>query len=52
MTDAVTPAYKTLEDAIGGTPLVRLQRLPGAASAAPRQRRSWASSRATTRPAR
>jgi S-sulfo-L-cysteine synthase (O-acetyl-L-serine-dependent) len=23
------PAYKTLEDAIGGTPLVRLQRLPG-----------------------
>jgi cysteine synthase B len=24
------PAYKTLEDAIGGTPLVRLQRLPGA----------------------
>lgn len=25
------PAYKTLEDAIGGTPLVRLQRLPGAA---------------------
>ncbi len=27
-----TPAtYKTLEDAIGGTPLVRLQRLPGAA---------------------
>jgi cysteine synthase B len=28
------PAYKTLEDAIGGTPLVRLQRLPGAAGAA------------------
>jgi S-sulfo-L-cysteine synthase (O-acetyl-L-serine-dependent) len=27
----MTPAYKTLEDAIGGTPLVRLQRLPGAA---------------------
>ena len=26
-----SPAYKTLEDAIGGTPLVRLQRLPGAA---------------------
>src|SRR5687768_4343983 len=25
------PVYKTLEDAIGGTPLVRLQRLPGAA---------------------
>lgn len=24
------PAYKTLEDAIGATPLVRLQRLPGA----------------------
>ena len=24
------PSYKTLEDAIGGTPLVRLQRLPGA----------------------
>jgi len=23
------PSYKTLEDAIGGTPLVRLQRLPG-----------------------
>lgn len=32
-----TPAdrsYKTLEDAIGGTPLVRLQRVPGADSAA------------------
>jgi S-sulfo-L-cysteine synthase (O-acetyl-L-serine-dependent) len=28
------PDYKTLEDAIGGTPLVRLQRLPGAAVAA------------------
>ncbi|HLL12056.1 MAG TPA: cysteine synthase CysM [Rubrivivax sp.] len=27
-------AYKTLEDAIGATPLVRLQRLPGAAGAA------------------
>ena len=27
-------AYKTLEDAIGGTPLVQLQRLPGAAVAA------------------
>jgi cysteine synthase B len=25
------PAYKTLEDFVGGTPLVRLQRLPGAA---------------------
>ncbi|HEV8315673.1 MAG TPA: pyridoxal-phosphate dependent enzyme, partial [Burkholderiaceae bacterium] len=24
------PHYKTLEDTIGGTPLVRLQRLPGA----------------------
>ena len=29
----VSPVYKTLEDAIGGTPLVALQRLPGAASA-------------------
>jgi S-sulfo-L-cysteine synthase (O-acetyl-L-serine-dependent) len=28
-----TPHYKTLEDAIGRTPLVRLQRLPGADSA-------------------
>ena len=28
------PVYKTLEDAIGGTPLVALQRLPGAAGAA------------------
>jgi cysteine synthase B len=28
------PQYKTLEDAIGGTPLVRLQRLPGSAAAA------------------
>jgi cysteine synthase B len=28
------PHYKTLEDAIGGTPLVRLQRLPGSAAAA------------------
>jgi cysteine synthase B len=27
------PTYKTLEDAIGATPLVRLQRLPGAANA-------------------
>ncbi len=26
------PTYKTLEDAIGNTPLVRLQRLPGAAN--------------------
>ncbi len=26
------PTYKTLEDAIGGTPLVRLQRLPGSAN--------------------
>ncbi len=31
MNEAATPAYKTLEDAIGGTPLVQLQRLPGAA---------------------
>ncbi|GAB4119480.1 MAG: cysteine synthase CysM [Rubrivivax sp.] len=30
---AERPAYKTLEDVIGGTPLVRLQRLPGAANA-------------------
>jgi S-sulfo-L-cysteine synthase (O-acetyl-L-serine-dependent) len=28
------PAYKTLEDVIGGTPLVQLQRLPGAWGAA------------------
>ncbi|HZF78917.1 MAG TPA: cysteine synthase CysM [Rubrivivax sp.] len=28
-----SPAYKTLEDAIGATPLVRLQRLPGAGAA-------------------
>jgi S-sulfo-L-cysteine synthase (O-acetyl-L-serine-dependent) len=28
--DLDMPAYKTLEDAIGSTPLVRLQRLPGA----------------------
>ena len=28
------PAYKSLEDVIGGTPLVQLQRLPGAAVAA------------------
>ncbi|HSQ72191.1 MAG TPA: cysteine synthase CysM [Rubrivivax sp.] len=34
MKDAAPPAYKTLEDAIGGTPLVRLQRLPGDAGAA------------------
>ena len=33
MKEAAAPAYKTLEDAIGGTPLVRLQRLPGAAGA-------------------
>ncbi|MDP1647764.1 MAG: cysteine synthase CysM [Rubrivivax sp.] len=31
MNNAAAPPYKTLEDAIGGTPLVRLQRLPGAA---------------------
>jgi len=30
---AVMPEYKTIEDAIGDTPLVRLQRLPGAAQA-------------------
>jgi cysteine synthase B len=30
MSDMAAPAYKTLEDAIGNTPLVRLQRLPGA----------------------
>ncbi|MCY7316704.1 MAG: cysteine synthase CysM [Rubrivivax sp.] len=30
-TAAQTPRYKTLEDTIGGTPLVQLQRLPGAA---------------------
>ena len=30
MSDPAAPAYKTLEDAIGHTPLVRLQRLPGA----------------------
>ncbi|MDP1899870.1 MAG: cysteine synthase CysM [Rubrivivax sp.] len=34
MTHAAHPAYKTLEDAIGHTPLVRLQRLPGAWGAA------------------
>jgi len=28
------PAYKTLEDYVGGTPLVRLKRLPGAEAAA------------------
>ena len=26
------PVYKTLEDVIGATPLVQLQRLPGAAN--------------------
>jgi S-sulfo-L-cysteine synthase (O-acetyl-L-serine-dependent) len=30
MTKPAPPRYKTLEDAIGGTPLVQLQRLPGA----------------------
>ncbi len=30
---AGAPAWKTLEDAIGGTPLVRLQRVPGAVGA-------------------
>ena len=34
MRDAAEPTYKTLEDVVGGTPLVRLQRLPGAANAA------------------
>ena len=34
MTAPAAPVYKTLEDAIGGTPLVALQRLPGAAGAA------------------
>ena len=29
MTAGTAPPYKTLEDTIGGTPLVRLQRLPG-----------------------
>ena len=32
--DAAMPEYKTIEDAIGDTPLVRLQRLPGAAQRA------------------
>ena len=30
MTVSAPPAYKTLEDVIGGTPLVKLRRLPGA----------------------
>jgi len=30
MAQSAAPVYKTLEDAIGATPLVRLQRLPGA----------------------
>ncbi len=30
MAPTTPPTYQTLEDAIGGTPLVRLQRLPGA----------------------
>ena len=30
MNSPATPPYKTLQDTIGGTPLVRLQRLPGA----------------------
>ena len=33
MTSAAAPAYQTLEEAIGHTPLVRLQRVPGAAGA-------------------
>ena len=32
MSQPAAPAYKTLEDAIGATPLVRLQRLPGEAT--------------------
>ena len=31
---SAAPAYPTIEDVIGGTPLVRLQRLPGSAGAA------------------
>ena len=34
MTSAAAPAYQTLEEAIGHTPLVRLQRVPGAVGAA------------------
>ena len=34
MAESAPPAYMTLEDAIGKTPLVQLQRLPGAAGAA------------------
>ncbi len=34
MPESAAPRYKTLEDAIGGTPLVRLQRLPTAWGAA------------------
>ncbi len=34
MNPSAPPAYKTLEDAIGGTPVVALQRLPGAAGSA------------------
>ncbi len=34
MTASAPPIYKTLEDAIGGTPLVALQRVPGAAGTA------------------
>jgi cysteine synthase B len=34
MTAAAPPSYRTLEDAIGHTPLVRLQRLPGESGAA------------------
>ena len=33
MARAPAPKYKTIEDTIGGTPLVRLQRLPGADNA-------------------
>ena len=34
MTSAAAPEYLTLEQAIGRTPLVRLQRVPGAVGAA------------------
>ena len=40
--------WKTIEDTVGNTPLVRLKRLPGAHDATS----SSASSRATIRPAR
>ena len=34
MASKTAPRYKTLQDTIGDTPLVRLQRLPGADNAA------------------